>query len=86
MENLLVECLKVEGPKHVFVEVKSHLKHILVAELTDGETKFAEMRPLDYVVCNVMNLENKNLEPPCRVKGKIKRGYERELNHFFSSL
>jgi hypothetical protein len=39
------------------VEVKSHLKRILVAELTDSETRFAEANPYNYIVCNVMGLD-----------------------------
>ncbi|MCC6010978.1 MAG: SNF2-related protein [Desulfurococcaceae archaeon] len=58
--DILVECPGREGPVKLYVEVKSHLKKILVAELTDSETRFAEANPYNYVVCNVMGLEDKN--------------------------
>jgi hypothetical protein len=55
--DLLIRC-----PDHpnLYVEVKSHLKNLLVAELTDSETKFAEEHPHEYIVCDVMGLENKD--------------------------
>jgi hypothetical protein len=33
-----------------------------VAELTSNETDLAEAHPDDYIVCNVMGLENKDRE------------------------
>jgi hypothetical protein len=36
------------------------LKRVLVAELTDSETRFAESNPHNYVVCNVMGLEDRD--------------------------
>jgi hypothetical protein len=53
--DLLLEC---PNRGLVYVEVKSHLKHVYVAELTPGETKLAEANPDRYIVCNVMGLEN----------------------------
>jgi hypothetical protein len=58
--DLLVECPSGEGYTRLYVEVKSHLKRVLVAELTDSETKFAESNPYNYVVCNVMGLEDRD--------------------------
>jgi hypothetical protein len=58
--DLLVECPGRDGPVRLYIEVKSHLKKALVAELTDSETRFAEANPHSYVVCNVMGLEDKN--------------------------
>jgi hypothetical protein len=42
------------------VEVGSNLERILVAELTDSETRPAEANPYNYIVCSVMSLEDKN--------------------------
>jgi len=58
--DLLVECPSREGYAKLYVEVKSHLKRVLVAELTDSETRFAESNPHNYVVCNVMGLEDRD--------------------------
>lgn len=58
--DLLIEYLNKEGPMRLYIEVKSHLKKALVAELTDSETRFAEANPRSYVLCNVMGLEDKN--------------------------
>jgi hypothetical protein len=55
--DLVVECPDVNEPVRLYVEVKSHLKRILVAELTDSETRFAEANPYNYIVCSVMGLE-----------------------------
>jgi hypothetical protein len=41
----------------LYLEVKSHLKRVIVAELTNSETRFAEIDPYSYVECNVMGLE-----------------------------
>ena len=46
------------GLRRFYVEVKSHLRYVLVAELSEAETELAESHPYDYVVCNVMGLEN----------------------------
>jgi hypothetical protein len=43
-----------------YVEVKSYLKRVLVAELTDPETTSAESNPYNYVVYNVMGLEKRD--------------------------
>lgn len=55
--DLLVECPGTNGSVRLYVEVKSHLKRILVAELTDSETRFAEANPYNYIVCSVMGLD-----------------------------
>jgi len=58
--DLLVECPGASGSVRLYVEVKSHLKRILVAELTDSETRFAEANPYNYIVCNVMGLDDRD--------------------------
>jgi hypothetical protein len=40
------------------LEVKSHLKRVIMAELTKSETRFAEINPYSYIECNVMSLED----------------------------
>jgi superfamily II DNA or RNA helicase len=73
--DLKIECTDPSaGPRTIYVEVKSHLKHVLVAELTSNETDLAEAHPDDYIVCNVMGLENKNREAwttLCEAYGKL---------------
>jgi superfamily II DNA or RNA helicase len=56
--DLLVYCPGSGGLRKYFVEVKSHLRYVLVAELSEAETELAESNPYDYVVCNVMGLGN----------------------------
>lgn len=58
--DLLVECPTEGGFVKYMVEVKSHLKRVLVAELTPNETQLAEENPRNYVVCNVSGLENRD--------------------------
>jgi hypothetical protein len=41
-----------------YLEVKSHLKRVIMAELTKSETRFAEIDPYSYIECNVMGLED----------------------------
>jgi hypothetical protein len=41
----------------LYLEVKSHLKRVIVAELTNSETRFAEIDPYSYVECNVMGVD-----------------------------
>ncbi len=61
--DLKIECPDpATGSRVLYVEVKSHLKHVLVAELTSNETELAEAHPNEYIVCNVMGLENRNRE------------------------
>jgi superfamily II DNA or RNA helicase len=54
--DILAECPGGSGIERLFIEVKSHLGQILVAELTESETEFAEANPRNYVVCNVAGL------------------------------
>lgn len=56
--DLLVYCPGEGGLGRFYVEVKSHLRYVLVAELSEAETELAESHPYDYVVCNVMGLES----------------------------
>ena len=56
--DLLVYCPGEGGLRRFYVEVKGHLGYVLVAELSEAETELAESHPYDYVVCNVMGLEN----------------------------
>ncbi len=58
--DLLAYCPRDGDRKRLFIEVKSHLKHLLVAELSEAETELAESYPSEYVICNVMGLENKD--------------------------
>lgn len=57
--DVLAECPGDRGPVNLHIEVKSHLKQVLVAELTDPGTEYAEANPHSHVVCNVMGLENR---------------------------
>jgi superfamily II DNA or RNA helicase len=57
--DILAECPGGSGFERVFIEVKSHLGQVLVAELTESETEFAEANPRNYVVCNVAGLADK---------------------------
>jgi superfamily II DNA or RNA helicase len=56
--DLLVYCPYNSSQKYLYIEVKSHLKHVLVAELSEAETELAESHPSEYIICNVMGLEN----------------------------
>jgi len=56
--DLLVYCPRDGDRKRFFIEVKSHLKHVLVAELSEAETELAESHPSEYVICNVMGIES----------------------------
>jgi hypothetical protein len=56
--DLLVYCPYNSSRKYLYIEVKSHLKHVLVAELSEAETELAESHPSEYIICNVMGLEN----------------------------
>ena len=58
--DLLIEYLNKEGPMRLYIEVKSHLKKVLIAELTDSETMFAEANPYNYIVCNAIGLEDED--------------------------
>lgn len=58
--DLLVECPSGEGSTRLYVDVGSNLERILVAELTDSETRFAEVNPYNYIVCSVMGLEDRD--------------------------
>jgi len=60
--DILAECPGGSGVEKVFIEVKSHLGQILVAELTEPETEFAEANPRNYVVCNVAGLASEKPE------------------------
>jgi hypothetical protein len=60
--DILAECPGVSGFERLFIEVKSHLGLVLVAELTEFETEFAEANPRNYVVCNVAGLADKEPE------------------------
>jgi len=58
--DLLAYCPRDGDRKRFFIEVKSHLKHLLVAELSEAETELAESYPSEYIICNVMGLENRD--------------------------
>jgi hypothetical protein len=60
--DILAECPGGSGVEKVFIEVKIHLGQVLVAELTESETEFAEANPRNYVVCNVAGLVDKEPE------------------------
>ena len=42
------------------MRIGSDSDRMLVAELTDSETRSAEANPYNYVVCNVMGLEDRD--------------------------
>jgi hypothetical protein len=42
------------------VEIGSDSDRILVAELTDSETRSAEANPYNHIVCSVMGLDCRN--------------------------
>jgi hypothetical protein len=49
-----------EGYTRLYAEMKSHLKRILAAELTDSEIWLTEANPYNYIVCNAIGLEDED--------------------------
>ncbi|MEM4061516.1 MAG: DUF3883 domain-containing protein, partial [Desulfurococcaceae archaeon] len=74
--DMLVECLENGEAKVLMIEVKSHLKKVLVAELTPAETELAEKNPENYIVCNVAGMENPDKSSwitICESYGKLRK-------------